>query len=155
FDLNTAEKQRRTEGYEDLIKNGAPKGSRSDLFHSVVGHLCAQGLSEEEIFKKFKAHPNGIGAKFVGRLDKEVRRSYRKWQKQKQAQAGGALPPPPTGPGTQAGPGAQPGPKPRPRTWPSIRIIAGELPRVVDEAERALLASGYELYQRGGLVVRP
>jgi len=34
-------------------------------------------------------------------------------------------------------------------------IVAGELPRVVDEAESALLGSGHELYQRGGLVVRP
>jgi hypothetical protein len=36
----------------------------------------------------------------------------------------------------------------------SIEVRAGELPRVVDEAERALLASGCEIYQRG-LLVRP
>jgi hypothetical protein len=39
---------------------------------------------------------------------------------------------------------------------PTIRIIAGELPRIVNEAEAALLAAGdRNLYQRGGLIVRP
>ena len=39
---------------------------------------------------------------------------------------------------------------------PTIRIIPSELPRVVDEAEDALLAGGgFELYQRAGRVVRP
>jgi hypothetical protein len=39
--------------------------------------------------------------------------------------------------------------------WPQIRIIPGEVPRVVNEAESALLLLGREIYQRGGLVVRP
>src|SRR5262249_24885630 len=78
FDLNDAGKQGQAIDYEDLIKNGAPEGSRSDLFHSVVGHLYVQGFSEEEILKKLEAHPNGIAAKFTGRLDKETRRSYQK-----------------------------------------------------------------------------
>ncbi len=38
---------------------------------------------------------------------------------------------------------------------PLIRIVAGELPRVVDEGERALIGSRAEVYQRGGLLVRP
>jgi putative DNA primase/helicase len=39
---------------------------------------------------------------------------------------------------------------------PTIRIVAGELPRIVNEAEAALLAAGdLNLYQRGGLIVRP
>ena len=39
---------------------------------------------------------------------------------------------------------------------PTIRIIGGELPRVVNEAEAALIAAGgFNLYQRGGLIVRP
>jgi hypothetical protein len=36
-----------------------------------------------------------------------------------------------------------------------IRIIPGELPRVVNEAEDALLLLGREVYQRGGMLVRP
>jgi hypothetical protein len=35
-----------------------------------------------------------------------------------------------------------------------IEVVGGQLPRVVDQAEAALLASGHELYQRG-LLVRP
>lgn len=38
---------------------------------------------------------------------------------------------------------------------PVIYVIDGELPRVVDEAEAALLDGGAPLYQRGGLIVRP
>jgi hypothetical protein len=39
---------------------------------------------------------------------------------------------------------------------PTIRIVPGELPRIVNEAEAALLAtSGLNLYQRGELIVRP
>lgn len=38
---------------------------------------------------------------------------------------------------------------------PVIRLVGGELPRVVDEAEAALLAANCGLYQRCGLVVRP
>jgi hypothetical protein len=39
--------------------------------------------------------------------------------------------------------------------WPQIIIRPGELPRVVNEAESALLQLGREIYQRGGLMVRP
>jgi hypothetical protein len=38
---------------------------------------------------------------------------------------------------------------------PHIRVVPGELPRVVDEAENAIIAAGWEFYQRGALVVRP
>src|SRR5262249_43318123 len=40
-------------------------------------------------------------------------------------------------------------------TWPQIRIVPGELPRIVNEAESALLGLGREIYQRGGMMVRP
>ena len=39
--------------------------------------------------------------------------------------------------------------------WPQIKVIPSELPRVVNEAEDALLQSGIEFYQRGGMLVRP
>src|SRR5262249_36183629 len=90
FDFNTAGKQQRGADYEDLIKNGAPtSGNRSDLFHSVIGHLYGQGLSEDEILELLARYPQGISAKYTGRLGAEVRRCYRKWKKQKQTQAGG------------------------------------------------------------------
>lgn len=40
-------------------------------------------------------------------------------------------------------------------TRPLIRVINGELSRVVDDAEAALLKGNAPLYQRGGLIVRP
>src|SRR5215217_2326764 len=38
---------------------------------------------------------------------------------------------------------------------PVIRVVAGEMPRVVDEAERALLEAGVLIFRRGGMLVRP
>ena len=45
---------------------------------------------------------------------------------------------------------AQPG-----KMRPEIRLTGGELPAIVDAAEAALLASGADIYQRGGQLVRP
>jgi hypothetical protein len=70
--------------------------------------------------------------------------------------AGAGAPPPPSGPSV----GPQPGPSPAPIPAvqpPTIQLIEGEMPRVIDEAEAALLAdiARQQLYQRGELVVRP
>jgi Bifunctional DNA primase/polymerase, N-terminal len=61
------------------------------------------------------------------------------------------------GAGAQAGTQAQAAPAAQPAlARPTIRIIASELPRVINEAEAALIAGGgFDLYQRGGLIVRP
>jgi hypothetical protein len=66
-------------------------------------------------------------------------------------------PPPPSGtPGGSAAPAAGPTPIPMPPPpLPRIRLIEGELPTTVDEAEDALLAAKKHIYQRGGMVVRP
>lgn len=74
--------------YDDIIQNGAPNGSRSEYFQAVVWHLAAQGKTIKEIATLLERHPNGIGAKYSGRLHTEVGRSYKKWQEQRQ-------PPPP------------------------------------------------------------
>ena len=66
--------------------------------------------------------------------------------------------PPPSGPSGGIQPGPGPGPQPIPPAQPpTIQLIEGELPRVIDEAEAALLAdiARQQLYQRGELVVRP
>jgi hypothetical protein len=122
--------------YDAIIENGAPEGQRSELFQSVVWHLAAKGRSVEEIVDELACHPNGIGQKYADRLHEEVTRSYEKWRQQKHTAATGS-----TAPITDP--------------WPQIYVIAGELPRVVNEAENALLLLGREIYQRGGLVVRP
>ena len=38
---------------------------------------------------------------------------------------------------------------------PCIRIVPGQLPAIVDQAEQALIESNLGLYQRGSLIVRP
>jgi hypothetical protein len=145
FDFNDAGSQPQID-YEELISTGAPQGERSEEFQRVVWHLAAQGRSPEEIAEELAQHPSGIGAKYAGRLLEEVQRSYRKWQAHRQAAATGS-PVPSTGPAAAASVAAAP--------WPQIRVVASELPRVINEAEDALLLYGAEIYQRGGLMVRP
>src|SRR4051812_32948479 len=38
---------------------------------------------------------------------------------------------------------------------PVIRVVKGEMPRVVDEAESALLEAGVPIFARAGMLVRP
>jgi hypothetical protein len=135
LDFNDAGPQRALD-YEALIENGAPEGKRSELFQAVVWHLAGQSRSAEQIAEELAKHPNGIGAKYADRLLAEVTRSYEKWQAHKRAAATGDC---------EAVTG----------DWPQIVLANGELPRVVNEAEDALLGLKREVYQRGGLLVRP
>ena len=137
FDFNNAGQQNAVD-YQDLIENGAPEGERSEEFQRVVWHLAAQGKNAQQIAEELAQHPDGIGAKYAGRLLAEVQRSHGKWQQRRQTSA--------TGGGAQTAAGTP---------WPQIRVVAGEIPRVVAEAEAALLAYKMEIYQRGGLMVRP
>ena len=43
----------------------------------------------------------------------------------------------------------------KPTERPTIRIVAGELPKTATAAERALIESGLPIYQRGSTLVRP
>src|SRR5262249_11370446 len=126
--------------YEDLIRNGAPEGERSEAFQAVVWHLAAKGWSVEQIIDELAKYPNGIGQKYADRLAVEVERSFEKWRSCKRIAVTGSAA---TGSAAAA------------NLWPQIYVVAGELPRVVNEAEDALLGLGRELYQRGGMVVRP
>ena len=135
FDFNDAGAQ--TDYYRDIIENGAPEGERSEKFQEVVWYLASTGWSIEQIVDELAKYPNGIGFKYSNRLLAEVTRSFGKWQSHRRASAVGS--------------GAAPITTP----WPQIRITPGEIPRVVNEAEDALLLLGREIYQRGGLVVRP
>ena len=121
-----------------MIQNGAPEGERSEKFQAVVWHLAGKRWSAEQITNELARHPNGIGAKYAGRLHDEVVRSYEKWRSRKRAAVTGAA---------VTGTAAHP--------WPQIYIRPGELPRVVNESEEALLLLGREVYQRGELVMRP
>jgi hypothetical protein len=137
FDFNTAGPQQHAiDYYRNLIENGAPPGGdRSELFQQVVWHLAAKGYSADEIADELAKYPGGIGQKYAKRLRAEVGRSFGKWQGQKRAAAVGSAAPS--------------------TSWPTIKIRGGELPRVVSEAEDALIADRRDIYQRGSLIVRP
>jgi hypothetical protein len=135
LDFNDAGPQQ-SSSIDKIIQNGAPDGERSELFQKVVWHLAGKGRSTEQITDELARYPDGIAAKYANRLHAEVSRSYDKWRSRKRAAARGS-----------EASGAT--------TWPQIFVRAGELPRVVDEAEDALLLLGRETYQRGGLIVRP
>src|SRR5262249_3700646 len=122
--------------YDDLIANGAPEGARSELFQGCVWHLANKGWTPEQIVDELARHPNGIGQKYADRLQAEVGRSYDKWR----ARAHAAVT------GNAAGVNDP---------WPQIYMVPSELPRVVNEAEQALLLLEGEIYQRGELLVRP
>src|SRR4029077_20310153 len=89
--------------YPDLIENGAAPGAdRSKEFQRVVWHLAAQGWSAEQIAEELAKYPNGIGAKYAGRLLAEVTRSYEKWR----VKTGGASVSPATGSGAGSATGS-------------------------------------------------
>jgi hypothetical protein len=135
--FNTAGPQQ--DYYQHILEHGAHEGERSEKFQEVVWHLAANGLSIEQIVDEIAKYPNGIGVKYANRLLAEVTRSFCKWQSHRRAGAMGAT-------SSAATPANTP--------WLQIKVIPGELPRVVNEAEKALLLLGREIYQRGGMVVR-
>jgi hypothetical protein len=156
---------------DDLLKGiregGVSKGgdaSRSGLFHHMVGELRKRRWTVEQINALLEKHPNGVAAKYQRRLLAEIQRSYDKVddngpgsvQAGPQAAAGGSgggSPPPASG----AAPGAAPAPGAgaSARVLPTIRIRNGQLPRVVKEAEKAVLDSGAAIFARAGRLVYP
>jgi hypothetical protein len=70
--------------YDEVIRNGAPAGADvSAVFHSVIGHLHAKGMSIDEIVDELSRWINGIGQRYAGRLRQEVERSFTKWGHQR------------------------------------------------------------------------
>ena len=148
----------------DIVENGAAEGERSEKFAEVVWYLAAGGMTAEQIAAELAKHPNGIGAKYAKRLLAEVTRCHNKWQRQRVAAVtgagagragggGGSLPP--SG-GGAAGAGATGSAGSTGFSgWHQIQVIPSELPRVVTEAEEALIAVGEDFYERGGMLVRP
>ena len=78
LDFNNAGPQ--NDDIDDVIVNGVPEGKRSEAFQRVVAHLAEHGLGIDEIEMRLTQHPNGIAAKYEGRLRKEIERSFSKWR---------------------------------------------------------------------------
>ena len=87
FDFNKAGK---SVDYDEIIRSGAPAGAdASAVFHAVIGHLCAKGMSIEAIVEVLSKWPNGIGRRYAGRLRGEVERSFEKWQSKRKIHVDG------------------------------------------------------------------
>jgi hypothetical protein len=130
-----------------LIREGVEPPGRSAACHSVVAQLKKRRWSVHAIVSLFEKYPNGIAHKYAGRIREEVERSYGK-------HASNAVPvirDEPDEVGNENGNG----PSVVPRVLPTIRVIAGQLPRVVAEAEQALISAGAPVFCRADTLVRP
>ena len=76
------QQRRRLIDYDDVIEHGATEGERSDLFQACVWHRAGQGKGVDQIVAEFARYPNGIGLKYADRLQQEVERSFRKWERE-------------------------------------------------------------------------
>jgi hypothetical protein len=140
LDLNNIPLSNLSTYYQDILENGVPEGQRSEAFAEIVWHLASKGMSAEEIEAELRKHPNGIGAKYAKRLPVEVTRCFNKWRARRQASVAGTA--------SSISPTSS-------SPWPQIHVIPSELPRVVNEAEDALCLLNEEIYQRGGILMRP
>jgi hypothetical protein len=157
---------------KDIRDGGASKGlgakadrSRSGLFHRVVGELKKRKWTIAQIHALLKKYPNGVGAKYQGRLHDEIERSY--WKVENGSgpvtPAAPAVASPtgggPGGSGGRSSPppraGAAPGAPGSAHVLPTIRLQDGQLPRAVAETEQAMQAAGIEVYARAGALVYP
>ena len=124
-----------------LIRNGVDDTEdRSAAFHSVVAQLKRRRWGVEAITSLFEKYPDGIARKYAGRVRDEVERSYGKHASNEVSAADD---------------GSKADPDVTPHILPTIRVIAGQLPRVVSETEQALLAAGAPIFFRAGTLVRP
>ena len=144
----------------------APPGTRNDRLNTAAYNLfqiVASGeLDEQEVRDRlFKA------AEDCGLVADDG--AQQTWATINSGATAGMAQPrarPQPGPQPRPQPGPQPGPRPQPqpgpqprsqsRALPIIRLVDGQLPKAVDEAEAALIAAGgCHIYQRGDLIVRP
>jgi hypothetical protein len=129
-----------------LIRNGVDDTEdRSAAFHSVVAQLKRRRWGVEAITRLFEKYPDGIARKYAGRVRDEIERSYDKHASNVAPNGFGA--------NDEADSGAEPDFVSH--VSPTIRVIAGQLPRVVSETEQALLVAGAPIFFRAGTLVRP
>jgi RepB DNA-primase N-terminal domain len=138
---------------KDIREGGVGKGndkSRSALFQSVIDQLKRRHWSIESIVALLEKYPNGVGAKYGKRLRKEVERSYHKAVSGAVLMAAGTTGASPGGASAASAAAAA-----AIRVLPTIRLIDGQLPRVVSATEHAMIAAGLEIYTRAGALVYP
>jgi len=152
---------------KDIREGGVGKGndkSRSALFQSVVNQLKRRHWTVEDIVALLQKYPNGVAKKYLKRLRKEVERSYNKDEGGVVLVAAAAAGASPGGASTAAAPQTTAGAASASASvsaaaathiLPTIRLIDGQLPRVVSATEHAMISAGLEIYTRGGTLVYP
>jgi RepB DNA-primase from phage plasmid len=170
---------------DDLLKKiregGVSKGagkkadvSRSGLFHHVIGNLKKRHWTVERINALLERYPNGVAAKYQGRLLAEIQRAFDRVDDTVSSptglatpimpgvsvggSGGGSAPPPPPPPLPPSPP--PPGGAATPQSasshvLPTIRLRDGQLPRTVKETEDAVQRSGAAIFVRAGRLVYP
>ena len=136
-----------------LIRNGvAGIEDRSAVFHSVVAQLKRRRWSAEVIATLFEHYPNGIARKYARPHPRGGGAVIRQARDNPVSAVGGEPNDEPDGE-----PNDEPGGEPDVTSpiLPTIRIIAGQLPRVVSETEQALISAGAPIFFRAGTLVRP
>jgi hypothetical protein len=130
----------------EIIRLGAGNDDRSAVFHSVIAQLKKRHWSVEAIVRLLEKYPNGIAEKYLGRIREEVQRSYDKFVPgiTATAAADGSSGTTAPGPSTTS-----------PRVLRTIRVMAGQLPRILNETEDALLVTGMPIFSRAGSLVHP
>ena len=117
----------------EAIKNTPEGADRSALFMSAVLSMKAHGRTVDEIERLFARYPNGIAAKYAGRLRQEVERAYFKPDQSDKSGADAT--------------------KGRNTDKPTIKIVPGDIERIVDDSEAALIDADRGVYQRGAEIV--
>jgi hypothetical protein len=143
----------------DIIRHGSadPAADRSKLFHRAVSELQRRNWTIDAIVELFEHYPNGVAEKYQGRVRQEIERSFGKIAAGT-VPAAGAAPAASTSPPGAAGPAPGIGPAPAAsavHVIPTIRIVAGKLPEIVEETVRALIASNAPVFARSGALVEP
>lgn len=116
--------------YNEIIRNGALAGDRSELFHRCVWHLAKKGLNVQQIVDKLGEYPTGIGERYIAeeRLPEMVKLSYEKWRRKNHFGSSKVR---------------------------EIEIVDGEIAEAIDAAHDALVEAGIQLFVRGRKIVEP
>jgi hypothetical protein len=138
----------------DIIRHGCPPPNRSTLFHSVIAQLERRHWTIDAIAALLEKYPKGIAQKYIRRLRNEIERSYGKVAGTGRATPNIGIGPTAATAGSASAPGASAAPH-APHVIPTIRLVDGQLPRAVEETERALVAAGLPIFARAGTLVEP
>jgi hypothetical protein len=65
----------------EIIRNGAARGQRSNVFQGIVNSLKARGYGIDAQVHILSQYPNGIAEKYWHRLRREIERSFNKPEK--------------------------------------------------------------------------